>query len=407
MTNKNLMNEQRTESTVKSNQQRRSIEQAQESIYRFLLNIVNKWPPADVLQEFKRLFIHQNDSDDSDSIQAIYEIIIADDEETFRYTIKRCCYILVNNWKTKRHQNCIPKLIELFANPVINRQSASPTINCLRIWVQNFVNSNDYQELKLFASKYQEQDHLSNRYPSHLLVAQSADIKNPVEQREAARDRAKQLQYRFKFDLAMYMARSQSAFAGKQSNNPTGLRDEVLQIIKTIVAKQEPSSYGKNAARFIKQNKQQNYKIFKERLLKYLLYSTLDEREDIDTLRLKLSKQLLPLYEQCDEQNLSDALLQKTCTRIIEYLTTENQREPSPGFVLLMSQGNTLTLVFVLLKIILVCRPVRTYLESCIANLIRYYENGSEKESKGMINFLEFYNIIFAIYVDNVSVQLD
>lgn len=398
-----LPNNQKADFVNKSTHQIPSTQQAQERIYRFLLDIVKQSPPEFVLQEFKRLFIQHIDLGSSDSIQAIYEIVRANDEEEFRSTIKRCCYILINNWNKNREYHYIQKFIELFATPIIRRQSLSPTINQLRIWVQNFVNSKEYQELKLFASaKYQEPCHWFNRYTSYLLVAQSADLKNPVEQREAAQCRANHLKYRFKFDLAMYMAHSQSVTVNKQSKNPTGLGDEVLRLIKIIVAKRSPSSYANIANTFIIQTKTQSYKQFKQSLQKYLSGAE-DKRKFIDILKPKLD----PLYEKYNEETLSDALLLRTCNRVIDYLTTENHHKPSSLFVLLMSQGNPLPLVIVLLKIILICRAARTHLETCIADLIQYYEDSPEKECNSIINFFEIFNIMCAVYADNMSVQLD
>lgn len=52
-----------------------NIQQSQETIYDFLLEIVKKWPPEEVLLEFKRLFIYHVDSISSDAIQAVYGIV--------------------------------------------------------------------------------------------------------------------------------------------------------------------------------------------------------------------------------------------------------------------------------------------------------------------------------------------
>lgn len=364
------------ESTVKSSPQRRNVQQAQEVIYRFLLDIVKQWSPDDVLQEFKSLFIHQTDSLSSASGEAVYEIIIANDELEFRNTIKRCCYILVNNWETNRQHKYIQELVGLFADQTIKRKSLSSTLNRFRSWLQNFVSSQDYHDLKVFASKHDEQGHWVDRYSSYLLVAQYAELKNPVEQREAARKRARELKQQFKFDLAMYIARSQCAIAHKVPKNPTVLGNEVLRLIKAIVAKRGPFSYANIANIFINQTQDQNYKQFKQSLHKYLLFSV-GNKDFIAALQLKLSNKLDFLYEQHHDCAMSDALILRTCNRVIDYLTTENQRDPSPLFILLMSQGNALTLVIVLLKIILICkysysfRNMYCYFDSIPRELLR------------------------------------
>lgn len=403
-----IMNGQQPELYVKSNTKKRSIQQAQESIYHFLEGILQNFPPEKVLLEINCLFIQHINSSNLDSLKAIYEIGYANAEKEFYQTIKRSCYLLINNWKVNRtKKKYINTLIEIFANPISREHSVSPTINRLRSWIQNFVNSNDYQEMKLFASnKSQEQCHWSNRYSSYLLVPQCTDLEKPVEQQEAAQNQAKHLKTQFKFDPATYTAPSHSATVDNQSKNPIRLGNEVIDLIKTIVAKREPSSYANIANIFIKQTKAQNYKEFKKSLQNYIICS-LDNQEVINTLNLKLSEKLGPLYENYEKQPLTDGLVLRTCNQLINYLTTENHRDPSPLFALLMSQGHTMTLVIVLLKIILICSSARTHLESCLADLNLYYEDSSEEECNRMINFLDIFNIIFAIYANPVSVQLD
>lgn len=403
MTNNNLTNATQPELEVQPYQRVESIEQAQERIYSFLMGIVKQWSPEAVLQEFNSLFVQHLGSISSEAVEGLYEIVVADEEEVFYGTLKRCCYILVNNWKTTKQHKYIYNLVEIFNNPSLDRKSLSPISNRLRVWLKTFINSQDYQELKLFANKFatqqtQQPKHWSDRYSSHKFVAQAANPKNSLEQREAAKERAKHLKYRFKFDLAMYLARGESDLTNKSAKNPTALGDDVLRLIKTIVAKREPATYVKFAKIFTTQTKGQKYRQFKQSLPSYLSIFV-DHEELLDTLNLKI----LPLYEKHNEEVLTDSLSIMTCSRLIEALTTENHRQPSPLFILLNSQSNTLILVTVLLKIILICRSARTHLETCIAELIRYYEDFQEAECDAMINFLEMYNIIFAIYGDNTA----
>jgi len=126
-----------------------SIEEAQEIIYSFFIDIVKQWTPEAVLQEFRHIFIQDNDSLSSNPVRAIYEIVFANKPEEFHYTIKLVCYIVVNNWVAKRNNNYIQKLIEILNEPIIRRRSLSPMIDRLRKWIQTFLESKDYQELEL------------------------------------------------------------------------------------------------------------------------------------------------------------------------------------------------------------------------------------------------------------------
>ncbi|HHP7243109.1 MAG TPA: hypothetical protein ACFE0H_00325, partial [Elainellaceae cyanobacterium] len=144
---------------------------------------------------------------------------------------------------------------------------------------------------------------------------------------------------------------------------------------------------------------------FKRSLKEYLVYS-IEQNEVIQTLQTHLSGKLETLYVSYDDKTINDALLLRTANRVIGYLTTENHKEPSSLFTLLISQGSPLTLVVILLKIILICRYARTHLESRIADLIQYYEKFGEQECKWVITFFEIFNVTMAIYAENVEYNL-
>ena len=398
-----------TEPRIKVNKLGFHTQQAQEMIYQFLLELVKQQPPAKVLLEFKNLFLDYEPSPSNVGvIKVISQLIISNNEKEFRHTFKRSCYILVNNWDTSRNYSSIKELVELLAEFKSVKKSLSTGRYRLRNWLSNFVNSQDYYELKLFLSKhgYSNEDHWSKRYTSYLLVPQYTNLNNPVEQREAARTLSKQLKDKFKFDLAMYTARSQSPVRqDKVLNNPTGLGDEVLRFIKMIVVKNGSFSYENLANIFLEQTKGINYKKFKPCLQNYLIFSVAN-KDFVEVLNKKLSEKLEVLYDSYHKEYLDEALLLRTCNRVIEYLTTEDQQKPSGLFILLLSQGNPLTLVIVLLKLILICPNARIHLESCIAKLIHYYVDYPEDECKWVVNFFEVFNITFAIHADNVQYNL-
>lgn len=398
-----------TEPRIKSNKLGFCTQQAQEMIYQFLLDLVRQQPPAKVLLEFKSLFLdYDSSSGNVEIIKAISELIFSNNEKDFLHTLKRSCYILVNNWDTSRNHSAIKDLVALFADYKISKKTFSPGLTRLRNWLSNFVSSQDYYELKLFLSKhgYAEKEHWSSRYTSYLLVPQYTNLNNPIEQREAARTLSKKLKNKFKFDLAMYTARSQCSISqDKILKNPTGLGEEVLRFIKMIVTKRGTFSYENLAHIFIEQTKEATYKNFKYSLHKYLIFSVIN-KDFVEVFNQKLSDKLDVLYEGYHEQKVGDALLLRTCNRVIDYLTTEDQKEPSGLFILLLSQGNHLTLVIVLLKIILICPNSRTHLETCIAKLIHYYIDYPEDECQWVVNFFEVFNITFAIHADNVQYNL-
>jgi hypothetical protein len=172
-----------------------------------------------------------------------------------------------------------------------------------------------------------------------------------------------------------------------------------------IVAKRGTFSYENLAHIFLEQTREVNYKHFKSCLQKYLIFSVAN-KDFVEIFNQKLSDKLAELYESYHDDQVGDALLLRTCNRVIDYLTTEDHKEPASLFILLLSQGNPITLVIVLLKLILICPNARTHLESCIAKLIEYYVDYPEDECKWVINFFEVFNITLAIHADNVQYNL-
>lgn len=416
MTGNKLSDSQPSEPAPQSPRSKRSVYKSQERIYKYLLAIVKEWKPEDVLDEFKHLFIQHTNTVDAAILPALYDIVFLNQEQEFRNTIKRSCYILINNWDITRNHKYIQKLVQLFEDATLDRYTPSPALKKLRSWLKTFINSKDFQDLKLFASRYEDREdrHWSERYTSYLLVPQYIDLNNPIEQRQAARALSSQLKDKFKFDLAMYTARchlvSNNSDTGhqlldKHLKNPTGLGNDVLRLIRVIVGRKGLFDYSNLANIFIQQTQNLTYRDFKRSLKKYLIFSV-EYPDFIQALETQLSEKLDQLYVGHDDKMVNDALLLRTCNRVIEYLTTENHHEPSYLFITLLSRGSPLTLVVVLLKLILICRYSRTHLEARIADLIKHYEGLLEEECKWVVNFFEVFRITMAIFTENVEFSL-
>lgn len=373
-----------------------------------MLTAVKTFSPEDVLDEFKHLFIHHVNTASSELLPALYEIVFANNEQEFRHTLKRACYILINNWDLTRNHKSIQDLVNLFADGIIYRHTQAPILKRLRSWLKNFVNSRDFEELRLFASRYDQEEvlHWSDRYTSYLLVPQYINLNNSVEQREAARALSKKLKEKFKFDLAFYTVLAESMNGAKRDiKNPTYLGDESLRLIKTIIAKRGVFSYVNLANIFREQTQNLKYQFYKKSLKNYLIYSLKDD-EFIKAFEKQISEKLDQIYPMHEDKVVNDALILRTSNRLIDCLTTEDHTTPSSLFLMLLSQGSPLTLVVVLLKIVLMCPYVRTHLEARIADLIRYYEAYSEEDCQWVVNFFEIFNVVMTIHAESTEYTL-
>ncbi len=385
----------------------------QDNICDFFCSVVKEKDPNWVIREFENLFFHLATPENPQILQALCQIIEFKQEDIFRNTFIRVSYILINNWNSKRQQQYIQRLGRVFANISDKTKAISPNQKRLKNWLINFTCTQEYQELDFFISRSKSKAKskeyragklcLTSRYASYLLANQSQNNHKPEEQREAAQLLYQQLKEQFKFDLAMYTARSQSAFAEEsKQQNPTILGDQVLHLIKKILVKQRAFSYSNLANIFLKQTEGITYSHFKKSLVKYLINS-FSKNELTIVLHQNTSNYLKSLYTDYDKQIWNSHLLLRTSNRLLELLTTEKRGKPSVLMTLFTKQGKSLTLAILILKIILICPQSRGHLESCIAYLIQYFEEKRHSDYQWLILFLETLEVTFAICLENVN----
>ncbi len=380
----------------------------QDEICSFFIQNVKENSPSLVLKDFESLFIKYSGCQNKKVTQALYEILYLDQAEVFALTLKRTCYVLINNWCLKRNYEEIHQLVELFT--AITKPAVTVSLIKKRLgrWLNKFVNSQDYQDLKRFASKYDglEQKHWSDRYASYFLVAQSVDGQKPIEQREAARVLSKQLKERFKFDLAMYTAHANSEVSlNNQRINPTVLGDSVLRLIQKILLKQGKFSYRNLANIFLKQTEGLRYQDFKYSLAKYLFFGS-GKNEQLHKLQQNMSDYLNQLYTDYNEKIVTSDLILRTCKQLISHLTTQKRGQPSHTFIILEAENKYLTLAIILLKLVLISRPVHTHLEASLGWLMQYYEARPDCECESLIIFLETLRVTLTIYAENINYNL-
>ena len=385
---------------------RTDIQNAQHVLYDFFLYSVQTEPVDVVLATFRRLFVDYSESStESDLPVALYSIVIANSEQQFLFTLKRVCYILINNWGIQRRPDAIQSLIKMFDDRILMRAGVSLILKRLRSWMRDFVKSQDFQDLKLFAARYEQHEHWSSRYTSYLLAPQYLNLNNPQEQREAARNLSSQLKSKFRFDLAMYTAKSQMQSPSTTVDNPTVLGEAAINLIKLLLL--QPGRFGyENLANLLhKQCDQLNYWDFKRALLHYLAYA-LPRGPITRALKEQLPDSVLTFYRHHNDEPLTDALVLRTCKRVVDSLTTEDGESPSNFFSMFLAQGNPLVLVILLLKVALFCPHVQAHLELRIASLIRYYEAYSEEDCRWVINFFEVFRVTFTVYASGTLYNL-
>jgi hypothetical protein len=395
-----------------------SFEQIQQRVYGFFLEIVRRYAPEQVIYQFRCLFIDYSEIDDSLAFAALGKIIFFDREQEFRNTLVRCCYILINNWRLTSNYHYTRLLIGLFSDPSIQEPTRITKLKTLRTWLKNFVASSDYESLLLFLGKstYRAKNNWSDRFTSYLLTSQYADLSKPVEQRQIADALSRKIKKQFKFDLAMYTARlgRKSAVSGgtnlqstigKPQENPTSLGDGVLNLVKTILTKQGETSYKNLATQFLQTLKGVTFLEFKQMLVVYLELPNANTHIS-QFFEVNFIDPLTQFHSSCDRQDVMPVLVNAVCKRVIQLLTLDEEKYPSVLFDFLLSQDNPMPLAILLLKVVLLRRDSRLYLETCIANLIKFHSQYPEDECRHFVNFLDILNITLAIYEEDTDYNI-
>ena len=116
------------------------IQNAQHALYDFFLYSVQTESADVVLATFRRLFVDYTESStESELPVALYSIVIANSEQQFLFTLKRICYILINNWGIQRQPEAIKALIKMFDDRILMRPGVSLILKRLRVWMQGFI----------------------------------------------------------------------------------------------------------------------------------------------------------------------------------------------------------------------------------------------------------------------------
>jgi hypothetical protein len=112
-----------------------------------------------------------------------------------------------------------------------------------------------------------------------------------------------------------------------------------------------------------------------------------------------LHEHLKNTLPQSDNQKPSEFLILRTCSQLLNFLVVESSQRPK-HFVfvdLITNLGATVTTVL-LLKIVLLCRKVKPYLEKRFSILFNHYESSTRDGVPWLIKSLENLNVAFSIH---------
>ncbi|HEY9648457.1 MAG TPA: hypothetical protein V6C88_18910 [Chroococcidiopsis sp.] len=400
----------------------RQIGPAEQQIYDHLLRCVEQESPSDLIDRFHALFIDGSTYSDAEIAAALDAVISSKTAvEDFRYVLNRCCHILINRWQTRpQSQSAIPELINLFdgvhgkASPGVYRSRSSRRLKEL---TSQFRETEQYHTLcrlskvmseAIEASTNQQLGGLIRRYPylyEHCLLSEDSTL----EQQSTIRQIQASNQRQFEIDLSQYVTYRvrQNQFAKgqlterqlhaiKPVSNPTLLEDRELGLaIKHYVGKIDGSNTHRDLARnFIARSSYTpSYSAFKDDLYQYIL-STVDPSYGKQQFNKQLYLQLKNTFPDSDSQPISDFLIVRTCSQLLNFLVVDSPSCPNHFvFIDLMTNLGPILTTGLLLKILLLCRKVKPYLERRFSILYNHYESYNRDIVQWLINALEHLNI--------------
>lgn len=409
----------------------RQTSKEEQQLYDHLLYCVQVESAEQLIERFQRLFLDGARYADPQIWQALEKVAMDKRaEHEFRFVLNRCCHILVNRWQMQPHSSSsIQELIKLFENPPDPMKVHSRGARRLRQLIQGFTETEQYltlQRLSLVVGETTETNgskqigNLIQRYPylyEHCLLSEDSSY----EHQQTVKQIQSRVQQRLEFDLSQYVTyqvrRAQSMRSKSPGeperiiypvSNPTLLSDRELGIaLKQFVGKVQGShTYRDVAQSFLTHtNQTSSYKEFKNDLYEYLITS-IDPAYGKRQFNERLYTHLKNTLPDSEALRPTEFLIVRTCSQLLNFLVVESPQRPNHfTFVdLITNLGSTLT-TGLLLKIVLLCRKVKPYLEKRFSILFNHYESSTRDGVPWLITSLENLNVAFSIHFGSADLS--
>jgi hypothetical protein len=418
----------------------------EQKLYQHFIDLVQAESPSQMIGRCRALFIEGLDYPETE-ILLILDTITASTNaaQDFKFFLNRCCHILINRWHMQPQlHNAIPELIALFESSPSRFRIPSfrqREISRLRQLIQLFTQSEQYLTLRRLAQVMTQQSDVNSsnssnsnnsstgnkplvtlihRYPylyEHCLLGEQYTS----EHQQTVRNIQTQVQKKFEIDLSQYVTyqvrRTQilkhaSAVEANRIlrpvNNPTLLSDRELNAtLKQFIGKVENGcTYNDLAQKFLYYTRQTtNFRAFKDDLYEYLI-SSVDWEYGKRQFNQRLYSHLHNTLPQANSQKVDEFLLVRTCSQLLSFLVVESQLSPQHfTFIDLVSNQGTILTTGLLLKIVLICRKIKPYLEKRLAILFNHYESATTSGVEWLVQALEELNIALSLYFGEIDLS--
>ena len=409
----------------------------EQELYQHLLHWAQVETPSKLIERFRSLFIDGVGYPNSEIVALLEKITSSKQaEQEFKFILNRCCHILINRWQMHpQQQSAIPELIGLFENNPAkvggHHTYRSRSVRRLQELLEIFIQSEQYITLRRLAqvmsdtveasgeAKSKPLGMLIRRYPylyEHCLLSEDSTY----EQQQTIRQMQAQAQGQFEVQLSHFVTyqvrRHQMAKMNRNPDrqiiqpvkNPTLLTDrDLLGAIGQYTGRAEGSyTYRDYAQSFLNHtSKTRSFRTFKDDLYSYLT-SSIDPEYGKRQFNKRLYTQLQNTLSHNDSQQINEFLIIRTCSHLLNFLVVGSSQQPQHFIFidLVANLGITLT-IGLLLKIALICRKVKPYLEKRFSILFNHYESDSGSAVMWLIHSLENLNVALSIHFGAVDLS--
>ncbi|MGF1535301.1 MAG: hypothetical protein ACFB4J_02285 [Elainellaceae cyanobacterium] len=399
-------------------------------IYSHLLYWIEKETTEQMLFRFKSLFIEGYSYPDATVAKALDNITASSNApQDFRFIVNRCCHILINRWQARsQSKTAIIELIDLFQRvpdaPIAGIWSHH-YVRRLRELMRQFLKTEQYFTLRRLAELLRANvsgggsrllGTLICRYPylyPHCLISEDS----PKTHRCTVRDIQISAQSEFEIALSKYLtaqvrnARVVPPPKGHRSraSNPTLLSDRALnQAIRHYACPVVSGrTYRDLAQSFIASSGYaQPFISFKKDLYHYLI-DGVDPNYSRRQFNRQLCAQLSDFLPASDSALVDDFLIVRTCSHLFNFLVVDGPRNPQHFvFVDLLNNIGPVRTMGLLLKLVLLCRRVRPYLERRFSILFNHYETCRRDAVSWLVYALELLNVALATNFGKLDTSL-
>ncbi|MCX5963283.1 MAG: hypothetical protein NT070_09080 [Cyanobacteria bacterium] len=404
----------------------------EQKIYDHLLTAIQSESSDKILDRVRALLIEGSSYDDREVLLSLDRLVLSDSAfQDFQFVLNRCIHIITNRWQSRPHcQSAVPQLISILESSPTTRidLTRSKANRRLRDLTQQFRDTDQFQSLRRLSCVLEQNGTtlenqqplrtLIHRYPylyPHCLVSDGSS----TEDQKSVRLLQEKMQHNYELNLSQFVTYQvrRSAVSHQRGDrelypvaNPTLLADSDLnKALKQFAGKTSDGCTHRDLAeRFMirSQYQQQTFKGFKGHLYEYL-----SDAVEPEYGRCQFNKQLHQtlgkILPESDRGEFNESLLLRTCSQLLNFLIVQSSNQPKHFvFVDLLSNLGPIGTTSLILKLVLICRKIKPYLEKRLSILFNHYECHTQGSVQWLVMAMEHLNIALSTNFGKLNLTL-